>query len=430
MGTALLWIEAFLIGGSLVAIFLLSLFEAALVASSRAKLQAMLSHSADRAQKLLDDWTRARRYIPSFVVGCNIAILFVSALTTHLLTILAPKKNHIHAIGTLLMLAFILSVCEITPKAYSMQYPERVLNRWHKLLRFFGEVLTPISTLFATAAQAFLRLMGYKGVYEQLKLTDEEIMVLLEMGVEEDVLRKQEFDIASGVVRLDKTLVKEIMVPRPDIVALPSSCKLDEVVKLITETGHSRIPLYEGSIDNIVGVVYAYEILSHWSRGNFDIEPRLMMRTPLYVPETKNLRELLNEMRASRVHIAIVIDEYGSTAGLVTLEDIAEQVVGELVDEHDAEAVPIQRLSDGSYLVDARLNKNEVKDKLAISLPDGEYDTLGGFVLYALGRIPKVGESIQIDAATVIVEEVKKHRVTKVRIVMRSEEQQSSSDDC
>lgn len=417
MKGALLWIEACLIGGGLITIFLLSLFEAALVASSRARLQAMFSRSADEAQWLLD-WERLRRYIPSFVVGCNMAILFTSALTTHMLVTIAPKETHIHAIGTLLMLTFILSVCEITPKAYSMQYPERVLARWNKLLKLFGELLTPIADLFSTAARAFLHLIGYKEAREQLKLTDEEIMALLEIGIDEDVIQKREFDIASGIVRLDRMLVREVMVPRPDIVCLPSNCRISDVVKVIVETGHSRIPLYEGDIDNIIGVVYAYDILSRWSRGEFEIEPRLIMRTPLYVPEAKNLMELLNEMRTSRVHIAIVIDEYGSTAGLITLEDIVEQVVGELVDEHDIEAPQIQRLPDGSYIVDASLSKSEVHSKLGISLPDGDYDTLGGFVLYALGHIPQVGEGIQIDGATMFVEEVRRRRVTKVRIVM------------
>lgn len=414
----LLWIEASLIFGGLMVIFLLSLFEAALVASSRARLQAMISHSTSEAQWLLD-WERLRRYIPSFVVGCNMAILSTSALTTHMLVILAPGKAHIHAIGTFLMLAFILSVCEITPKAYSMQYPERVLARWHKLLKLFGEVLTPFATSFTTVAHSFLRLIGYKEPREQLKLTDEEIMVLLEVGVGEDVIQKREFDIASSIMRLDRTLVREVMVPRPDIVALPSNCKMDDVVKLIVETGHSRIPLYEGDIDNIVGVIYAYDILSHWNRGEFEIEPRQIMRTPLYVPEVKNLRELLDEMRTSRVHIAIVIDEYGSTAGLITLEDIVEQVVGELVDEHDIEVPQIQRLADGSYIVDASLSKSEVHDKLGISLPEGDYETLGGFVLYSLGRIPQVGERVEVDGVNIIVEDVRKRRVTKVRIIIQ-----------
>lgn len=426
MKEVLIWIEAFLIACGLAIIFLLSLFEAALVASSKS---LVMLNGAEGVMQVLLDRARSRLYISAFVVGYNIAILFVSALTTHLLVILAPGKTYIHAMGTLLMLIFILSFCEITPKAYSLQHPERIVRRWNRLLRLFGEVLIPVTSVFTTAAQFSFRAIGHMDAHEQLKLTSEEIMALLEISTEEDVLEKREFDIASKILQLSKASVKEVMVPRPDIAALPVNSKVDEVVKAIINSGHSRIPVYEGSIDNIVGVVYAYDILSQWSEGRFEFNLTEIMRASLYVPETKRLSELLNEMRVARVHIAIVVDEYGSTAGLVTLEDIVEQVVGELIDEHDIEAPKVQPLQDGSYIVDARLTRNELYEELGILLPEGSYETIGGFVLFVLGRIPKVGESIKIDGATIIVDEVRRRRVFKVRIVMHPKAERSKEED-
>ncbi|MFA4015198.1 MAG: hypothetical protein RUDDFDWM_000276 [Candidatus Fervidibacterota bacterium] len=410
--------EIIILIGGLSLIFLFSLFEAALIASSRTRLQALLSQRTGADQVAYFDWAQSRQYIASFVIGCNVSILLTSALTTHLLVVLAYKKPLIQMIGTLAMITFILSVCEITPKTYSMQHAESVIIRWHRLIKLLGDILVPLTSALSSTAKALLHLLGYKEPHERLKLTDEEIMTLLEISVEEDVLQEREYNIASGIMRLDRILVKEVMVPRPDIVALSSDCQIEEVVNLIIKTGHSRIPIYETSIDNVIGIVYAYDILKCWSEKGRCAELKEIMRTPLFVPETKNLKELLNEMRSAQVHIAIVIDEYGSTAGLITLEDIAEQVVGELVDEHDKETPHIQQLDDGSYIVDATLNRYELKEKLKIELPDGKFDTLGGFIFYVLGRIPKVGESIKIEGAKLIVEEVKHRRVTKVRLVV------------
>lgn len=418
-------VEVALIILCLITIFMLSLFESALVAASHSRLRALLMGHEDRVGDILLDWQRSQQYIASFVVGCNICVVTASALMTHLLRTFAPAREDVKIIGTLLMIAFILIFCEITPKSYGVQRAEPVVVRWRRLLILAGNILTPLTVMLTTIARSVLNFLRVDTSREHHELTDEEIMALLEVGEEEGILGEHELAIAEGIMRLEHVMVREVMVPRPDIVALPVECSVDEAVKVIVETGHSRIPLYEDTLDNIVGVIYAYDILSRWGEGDEAVQPRELMRTPLFVPETKKLRELMNEMRGAQIQIAIVIDEYGTTAGLVTLEDIVEQIVGELVDEHDRELPRIQQLSEGIYIVDARINRHELEDELDISLPDGDYDTLGGFIFTTLGRIPQVGERVELTDAIFIVEELQQRRVTKVRIMLKARETKS-----
>jgi CBS domain containing-hemolysin-like protein len=220
----------------------------------------------------------------------------------------------------------------------------------------------------------------------------------------------------ASVIELGEQPVREVMVPRIDIVGTPATSRVRDALDRIIDSGHSRIPLYEESIDNITGVVYAKDLLRHLRDGSQDAAVRPLAREPSFVPETKKVDELLHEMQRNRVHVAIVVDEYGGTAGLITIEDLIEEIVGEIQDEYDVEEAMIEELSDHEALFDARVSIRDVNDTLDLDLGDEDFDTLGGLLYHELGKVPNVGDEVRVDGALVTVLTTTGRRVRKVRV--------------
>jgi CBS domain containing-hemolysin-like protein len=302
------------------------------------------------------------------------------------------------------------------------------LVRWLKLWKLLARVFHPINAVVYAIAARTLKALG-ADPNRQPKLTADEFSALLEAGLEAKAIEPEEYLLAERILRLDEILVRDIMVARPDIVALPVDSSLDELLETVIQTGHSRIPLYEVNLDNIVGVVYAYDILARIADGERSMDLRSVMRPPYFVPETKPVSELLQEMRTNQMHIAIVLDEHGATAGLVTLEDIMEEIVGELRDEHDREADLALQIDERTFIVDAKMDRRQFEELTGIELPEGEFSTVGGFVFTELGRLPSVGEKVTTPEAVFIVEEVQRRRITKVRVVLRPLPEQEFTTD-
>jgi len=244
---------------------------------------------------------------------------------------------------------------------------------------------------------------------------EREILDAVRHGETRGAVDATETEMIRSVMVLDETSVGEIMTPRTDIVGIAADAPLDHVLHVVREEGHSRIPVYEGTIDHVIGILYARDLLIA-DDGDFSIREK--MRDVTFVPETKDLASLLREFQANRVHIAIVLDEYGGTAGLVTIEDILEELVGEIADEHDEPPIPpIQRIDDKTAEVDARLRVDEINDELDLSLPeDDAYDTIGGFVLSKMGRIPRTSESFVEGDIRIEVVEAADRVVNRLRI--------------
>jgi CBS domain containing-hemolysin-like protein len=219
-----------------------------------------------------------------------------------------------------------------------------------------------------------------------------------------------------SILELSDTVAREIMVPRVDIVALEQEMSLDEAARVFIASGHSRLPLYEGTIDQIRGLIYAKDLLRFWVEKRADTPLSRLARPAYFIPEAKRIDELLNEMQQRRVHLAIVVDEYGGVAGLVTLEDIIEEILGEIQDEYDqAEELPFQELGGGEYLFQGKIDLGDFNEIMATELPKEEADTLGGFILQQLGRLPSAGEKLCINHLELIVEQVSGRRIRKVR---------------
>ena len=253
---------------------------------------------------------------------------------------------------------------------------------------------------------------------EATLISEEDIKALIETGEQQGVLDVKERNMIHSVFALGEKKVHEVMVPRPDITAIDVNTPPDQVLEAVVSAGHSRIPVFEGSPDEIIGVLYVKDLFRRLARGE-SVTIRPFLRPAQFVPETKKVDKLLREMQKDKVHIAIVVDEYGGTAGLVTIEDLVEEIVGEIRDEYDVDEELVLPVSENEALMDARVPFSEVKETFGLEDPDGEeeFDTLGGYVTHELGRLPKVGESFQRNSVKFIVETVDGRRIGRIRVM-------------
>lgn len=244
---------------------------------------------------------------------------------------------------------------------------------------------------------------------------EKEIQNLIDEGEERGLISEDEGEMIQGIFSFRDTIAREIMVPRTEVVcARFEEATLADIIRLIEQSGHSRIPIYQESVDNIIGILHAKDLLSYW--GNETADFRNMVRPPYFIPETKKISEVLKDLRDKKSHMAIVIDEYGGTAGILTLEDIIEEIIGEVMDEYDAEEKLITDNEDGSITVDARLDVEELEDYIDVKLPDGKFESVGGFIISLLGRVPAVGEKIEYQNIEMIIEDANNRKIEKVRI--------------
>lgn len=259
------------------------------------------------------------------------------------------------------------------------------------------------------------------------RVTEEEIQELIEAGEEEGVVGGEEREMIRAIFALDSTMVREIMVPRTEIACISADASVRETLDAIIGCGHSRIPVYEGTVDNIIGLLYAKDLLRCWGMDDEAILISDLMHPPYFIPESKNLEELLQEFKMKRVHLAIVIDEYGGTSGLVTIEDLLEQIVGDIQDEYDMEEELYTLNSDGTLTADGRLPIEELEELFDISIERDQFDTVGGLVFHLAGTIPSIGDIIEGDGLLITVLDADPRRLKRVTIARHTDQQESFS---
>lgn len=247
------------------------------------------------------------------------------------------------------------------------------------------------------------------------RVTEEEFHELMEASAEEGLINEEESEMIRAIFALGETVVREVMVPRTDMACISVDVTTDELIAKIIGCGHSRIPVYDGTVDNITGILYAKDLLKHWGSDPLLLDIGKVARLPFYIPESKNLEELLQEFKKRRVHIAIVIDEYGGTSGLITIEDLLEQIVGDIQDEYDSEEELIQLQPDGSTIVDARLPIEEFEQFFEVEVEREKFDTVGGLIFYLLGRIPRTGDEVLTSGIRLTVLTAGERRIGKLR---------------
>lgn len=249
---------------------------------------------------------------------------------------------------------------------------------------------------------------------EDTENIEKEIEQLIDEGEQRGLISQDEGEMIQGIFSFRDTIAREIMVPRTDVVYARAETEISEIIQLILQSGHSRIPIYQDNVDNIIGSLHAKDLLPYWGKG--DIGVSSIVRSPYFIPETKKISEVLKDLRGNKSHMAIVIDEYGGTAGILTLEDIIEEIIGEVMDEYDAEEKLIVEQEDGSITVNAKLDVEDLEDHLDMELPEGKFESVGGFVISLLGKVPSIGERAVYKNIEMLVEAANNRKIEKLRI--------------
>lgn len=254
-------------------------------------------------------------------------------------------------------------------------------------------------------------------LYRKRRVTEAEIQDIMDAGEEEGLINEEENAMIRSILALGDSVVREIMLPRMEMACVSVEAEVSEVLQSIIACGHSRLPVFEGTIDNIIGLIYAKDLLKHWGATDASVELRKLIRPPYFVPETKNLEELLHDFKKRRVHMAVVIDEYGGTSGLVTIEDLLEQIVGDIQDEYDLEEERLTLEPDGAVVADGRLPVEEIEEHFKVVVERDKFETVGGLIFHLTGRIPEAGEVVTSDTLELTVLEADERRINRVRIV-------------
>lgn len=409
-----------------------SLAEAALVCVDRVRLRQLVAERGRRALLLSDLVERRQEILSSLIIAVNLAVLVVSSLVTAL-TIRLWGAQWV-PVSALITLVGVLTLCEIAPKSYSAHQPEAVALRVAPLTARLHAALRPAAAALSRVAQfliahALVRVFGGSAEFETHTFSDEEIKQLVTAGERGGEVEEEEAELIHGVIEFGDKVAREAMVPRTDMVCLPQQASPSEAVRVIEEHGHSRVPIYDRDLDHITGIVYANDLLAHLLRGQPAADLAAVARPAHFEPESKKLAELLREMQQRRVHIVIVIDEYGGTSGLLTIDNLLEEIVGEIVDEYDREEEEeIRVTAPGEAVVDARASVDDVAEAFGVELPPGEFDSIGGFVLDRMGHLPQAGEELQDSGLRIRVEQVDAYRVKKLRIT-RSPTAETEADE-
>jgi magnesium and cobalt exporter, CNNM family len=324
-------------------------------------------------------------------------------------------------VATIVMTVLLFVFADVTPKTFAIMQTDRVALRLAPLIVTLRRLVGPVATALVRFANV---VMPGKGLPQGPFITEAEIRQLAEVASEEEQIEEGEVQLIHSIFEFGDTIVREVMVPRPDIVAIEADRPLRDVQALVLQHGYSRLPVYDDDLDNVVGFIYAKDVLKALHQGKQDMPLRDVCRPAHFVPESKKAADLLREMQREKFHVALVTDEYGSVVGLVTLEDLLEELVGEIEDEFDRAEPDIAQVAENVFRVDGKVAIDEVNDLFDVELPDEEWDTVGGLMLGLLGSIPKEGEEVSFQGLVFKAERVDGRRISKVLITRREPEQQ------
>jgi putative hemolysin len=412
------------IGLCLLVLAFTSAVDAAFTAISRHRLHALVDESGPRSRKaiarLVDDPYRFR----TTILVLNSALTIAATGLTLALTASSGPLQIGGALAALFLSILVFS--EVVPKALAMRSPDRAALLLARPMSALALALWPLIALVSLPLRPIYRLLSGHDSATTPLVTEEELRLLVNVGEEEGLIEHEERAMIEGVIAFGDTLLREIMVPRVDIVGLERGATLEEAMDVVAASGHSRIPVYDETIDHVIGILYAKDLIpamrdADRARGIGDL-----LRPVHFVPETMKVKALLEDLQRRKVHLVVIVDEYGGTAGLATIEDLIEQIVGEIQDEYDTEDPSIQPLSESEYIVDARVLIHDVNELLGLELT-AEAERLGGLIYEQLGRVPRVGDEVDLDEVVVTVLSVKGVRAQKLRLARRQQEAASGA---
>ena len=395
---------------------------AAVFSAAQAALSRMTVH---RAEKLLEDGGRRARRLMGLtrhpVRTLNILALLVLTLqvTAVALIGLVALRSLPEAAAVAVTIAAgaagLFIVAEAAPKTLALQRTETIALATAPLVALFVRPLAPLAKLLIAIANVLVP--GPAPAGGPFVVTEDELREMIDVAEDTEIIEESEREMIHSIFELGDTVVREIMVPRPDMATVADTDSLTDVLEAMLASGHSRLPVYHGDRDHITGLVYAKDVLRRLHATASEAGPwQDLVRAAHFVPELKPVDALLRELQAEKVHMAVVVDEYGATAGLVTIEDILEEIVGEIVDEYDTEQTLVEALDEGSWVVDARLPVDDLSKLVDSELPSEGWDTVGGLLFGLLGHVPTPGERVDVDSVRLVAERVKGRRISKVLV--------------
>ncbi|WP_153952419.1 hemolysin family protein [Halosegnis longus] len=413
--------EAFFAFG--IAVICVLIVFSAFFSSSEIALFSLASHrietlaeegtpGADTLKELRDD---PHRLLITILVGNNIVNIAMSSIATGVFALYLSQGQAV-AVATFGITAVVLLFGESAPKSYAVENTESWSLRVARPLKVAEYVLYPLIIIFDHLTRLVNKVTGGRSAIETSYVTREEIRDIIETGEREGVIEEDEREMFQRVFRFNNTIAKEVMTPRLDMTAVPVDAAAEEAIETCIQSGHARLPVYEGSLDNVVGVVHIRDLVRDLDYGeNEDLDLEQVIEPTLHVPESKNVDELLKEMRQNRMPLVVVIDEFGTTEGLLTMEDLTEEIVGEILEGEEDE--PIEFVDDDTAIVRGEVNIEDVNDRLEIELPEGqEFETIAGFIFNRAGRLVEEGETIEFDNVEIRVESVENTRIMKARV--------------
>lgn len=386
--------------------------ETALTSLSKIRLRNMIDENvknADKIQKLINN---PNKLLSSILIGNNLVNNAAASLTTMLAVSMLGGQSGV-GIATMVITIVILIFGEITPKTLAAQNSEKVSLRVVKMISGIVVILMPVVKVLNIVTNGLIKLLGGNVTQKTLTITEAELKTMVNVSHEEGVLEVDERRMINNVFDFGDSKAKDVMTPRTDMVCVEDDTTYDEIVAIFKEERFSRLPVYHESVDNIVGILYVKDII-FIDEKNFKITQ--YMREPFFTYESKSISELFSEMRSNRIPAAIILDEYGGTSGFVTMEDMVEEIVGDISDEYDEQEQEIEVVKEDEFIVDGSTRLEDVNEMIGLRLESEDFDTIGGYVIGILGTLPDGGEVVETDGMKIIVEEVDKNRIEKLRI--------------
>ncbi len=380
-------------------------------------------HRKETPEKIKSVLDSPQRLLVSLLTGNTIVNVSIASLAAYITAGFADdytwSKSTLILMEVLVVSVVVLIFGEILPKMIAIKYSKEYALKMYTPLKIMMFILSPIAQGFNAITNVVIKIIPFRK--EKIFDSEEELKILAELGEEEGTLQEEESDMIQSIFDFKEKTVGEIITPRVDIVSLKSDESIDKAMDIIGERQFSKIPIYKDTIDNIKGILYAKDIIPYLMGSRPNVNLQTLARQPFFVPETKPIDDLMEEFKLRKTSIAIVVDEWGGTEGLVTLEDVVEEVMGEIRDPYDQEESNVLKQSDGSFIVDGSITIYDLEEDTDIEFPDDrDYDTLGGFILDILTDIPQTGEQVEFNDMVFTVQTVENNRIGKIKIQINS----------
>ena len=398
--------------------------ETALTTVNRIRMRSLAEEGNKRAARVLQVTDDSAKMLSAILIGNNVVNLTASSLATALA--LRIFGNAGAGIATGILTVLILIFGEISPKTMATLRAEKISLRFCNIIWLLMKVLTPVIFIINHLAMLVLRLMGVKASEGRQAMTESELRTIVDVSHESGVIESEEKEMINNVFDFGDALAKEVMIPRIDMTFAQVDNTYDEILDIFREDRFTRLPVYEETTDDVIGILNIKDLLL-CDREHFSV--RELMREPYFTYEHKHTADLLVEMRNSSINIAIVLDEYGTTAGLLTLEDLIEEIVGEIDDEYDEVNDSIVKINDHEYLVDGSLNLNEVNDEIDTHFESEDFESIGGLVLGEFSGVPKIKDQIEFPGVTIIIEKMHKNRIELLRLKIHEIEKEEEGEE-